>query len=164
MSTLVELVGAGELIRLDPALEAEELEWRSVYALARLLPTLQKELPTYVSQWRVELSPIQQFDALLEVFCAGERLTFDRMFKPLTHIQDGVWELKTADLRIFGWFVMKDCFVMAAIDTAFKVKSHNLYVGYANMAAYWRSQLPLDQPKFIPGEDPNDVVSNYDFP
>ncbi len=164
MSTLLDLVRVGELVRLDPALEGNELEWRIVYALPRLLPQLEEELPTYVSQWRVEVVPLQQFDFLLEMFCAGEALTFDRMFKPLTHIQDGVWELKTPDLRLFGWFPVKDCFVMAAMDTAFKVKTHNLYAGYANMVAYWRNQLSLDPPKFIPGKDPNDVVSNYDFP
>ena len=164
MSTVLELAELGGLVKLDPALEPNELEWRIVYALPHLLPQLQTELPTYVSQWRVESSPLQQFDALLEVFCSGETLTFDRMFKPLTHIQDGVWELKSPDLRLFGWFPMKDCFVMGAMDTALKVKSHNLYVGYANMVAYRRNQLSLDHPKFIPGKDPNDVVSNYDFP
>ena len=164
MSTILESAELGALVRLDPALEPNELEWRIVYVLPHMLPQLQNDLPAYVSQWRVESSPLQQFDAMLEVFCSGETLTFDRMFKPLTHIQDGIWELKTPDLRLFGWFPIKDCFVMGAMDTAFKVRTHNLYVGYANVVAYRRNQLSLDAPKFIPGTDPNDVVSNYDFP
>ena len=164
MSTILESAELGALVRLDPALEPNELEWRIVYVLPHMLPQLQNDLPAYVSQWRVESSPLQQFDAMLEVFCSGETLTFDRMFKPLTHIQDGIWELKTPDLRLFGWFPIKDCFVMGAMDTAFKVKTHNLYVGYANVVAYRRNQLSLDAPKFIPGTDPNDVGSNYDFP
>src|SRR5262249_17769795 len=102
--------------------------------------------------------------SLFVVFCSGETLTFSTQFKPLTHLKDGIWELKTPDLRIFGWFHVKDCFIAGNIDTAFNVKNHNLYAGYAGDVARERDQLDLDNPKFVPGDDPNVVVSNYGFP
>jgi hypothetical protein len=79
-------------------------------------------------------------------------------------VQDGIWELKTADLRIFGWFNVLDHFVGAAADTTDRVKQHNLYYGYAGETARFRDGLDLDPPKFIPGADPNAVVSNYTYP
>jgi hypothetical protein len=163
MATIIDLRNAGQLIWIDPQLEPNEQVWRPMYGLARIRPRLD-DLPNWESQWEVDQSPVQQMDALLEEFCSGERLTFQRRFKPLTHIQDGIWQLKTPDLRLFGWFPVKDTFICGAIDTAYRVKNSNLYPGYANEVAHYRGQLPLDEPKFITGSDPRDVVSNYDLP
>ena len=166
MATVLELAAAQPpaLIRLDPALEDQEQEWRCIYILSQVRARFETDLPTWVSQWRVEQSPTQQLDALLEVFCSGETLTFGPQFKPLVHLNDGIWELKTPDLRIFGWFPQKDCFIAGALDTAFNVKSYNLYRGHANVVAHHRDQLDLNAPKFIAGDDPNNVVSNYNYP
>jgi hypothetical protein len=165
MATILELVRAQPqaLIKLDPALEDREQEWRMIYILPRVRPRIMDDLPTWRSQWQVEQSPTQQFDSLLEVFCSGETLTFEQKFKPLVHLSDGVWELKTPDLRFFGWFPHKDCFIGGALDTAYNVKNFNLYAGYANEVAYHRGQLALDPPKFVPGDDPTNVVTNYNY-
>jgi hypothetical protein len=77
---------------------------------------------------------------------------------------DGVWELKTADLRVFGWFHAKDCFLGHCADTAERVKEHRLYTGYVGEVVRFRDSLPLDEPKYIPGEDPDAVVSNSSYP
>jgi hypothetical protein len=166
MATVIELASATppELIKLDPHLEDQEQEWRSIYILPRIEPRFLTDLPTWQSQWDIEESPTQQMDALLEVFCSGETLTFDTRFKPLVHLSDGIWELKTPDLRLFGWFHHKDCFIGGALDRAYNVKSYNLYAGYAGEVARYRDGLNLDDPKFIPGSDPKDVVTNYDYP
>ena len=164
MATLLDLAARGDLHRIDPQLEPNEQEWRTIYALPRLVPVFTTELPTWQSQWKVEQSPVQQIDALLEVFCSGTTLTFGPQFKPLTHIRDGVWELKTPDVRFFGWFPVRDCFVGVALNTAYNVKNHNLYAGYAGEVERYRNLLSLDEPKFVQGDDPNAVVSNFDYP
>ena len=115
-------------------------------------------------RWQVEVNPTQQLDALVEIFCSGQTLTFGPQFKPLTHLKDGIWELKTPDLRIFGWFCKKDHFIAGTMDEAFTVKNHNLYAGYAGEVERFRDQLDLNEPKFVSGEDPNVVVSNYNYP
>jgi hypothetical protein len=165
MATVIDLATAQPpaLLKLDPALEAREQEWRTIYILPRVKPRF-TVLPTWQSHWKIEQSPVQQMDALLEVFCSGETLTFEHRFKPLVHLNDGIWELKTPDLRFFGWFPHQDCFIGGALDTAFNVKNLDLYRGYANEVAYHRQQLDLNEPKFIPGDDPKNVVTNYDFP
>jgi hypothetical protein len=104
---------------------------------------------------------LQQLDALVEEFCSGVTLCFGPQFKPIQHVKDGIWELKTPDLRVFGWFHVKDCFVGWRCECAEFVKKHNLYYGLAGETARFRDQLDLDLPKFVPGDDPNGVVSNY---
>jgi hypothetical protein len=164
MATVIELMLAQKLFKLDPALEPNEREWRWIYALPPFKSRVEIDLPHWTSHWKVEESPTQQMDALLEVFCSGETITYGPQFKPLVHLGDGIWELKTPDLRLFGWFSKRDCFIAGALDTAFNVKSYNLYPGHAGVVCHLRSHLDLDEPKFVPGNDPNVVVSNYDYP
>jgi len=164
MSTVLELALAGKLFKLDAGLEFNEREWRCIYTSPRFRERASDELPQWESQWDVEVNPTQQLDALIEVFCSGATLTFRSQFKPLTHIKDGIWELKTPDLRIFGWFCKKDHFIAGTMDLAFNVKNHDLYAGYAGEVERFRGQLDLNEPKFVSSEDPNVVVSNFNYP
>lgn len=164
MATVIDLDNRGQLFKLD-ALEQGAQEFREFYASPQLHDWVNNVLPNLSSSWNIELSPLEQFVALTEIFCSGERLAYDRQFKPLTHITDGIWELKTADIRIFGWFKRMDCFIGVVADDATKIKKHNLYYGYANITTKnFLQKLDLDEPKYIPGDDPHAVVSNFDFP
>ena len=76
---------------------------------------------------------------------------------------DGVWELKTDDIRVFGWFPRKDCFVGAVADDATRIKTLKLYYGYANVTTKrFLAALDLDHPKCVLGDNPHAVVSNFD--
>jgi hypothetical protein len=162
MATLLELVAANRLVKFDPHLEVNELEWRFIYALPRFRERVENDLTTWESSWKVESTPAEQLDALFEI--SGETLTYHHQFKLLKPIRDGIWELKTPDLRLFGWFPIKDCFIGGALDLAFNVKKYGLYAGYIGEVVRLRDKLDLDEPKFVAGEDPNAVVSNCDFP
>ena len=163
MATPIQLGKRGALFKLD-ALEPGVQEFRELYASPELYKWLTDVLPNMVSSWQTELSPLEQFDDLSGIFCAGDRLEYQTQFKPLTHITDGVWELKTSDIRVFGWFFRKDCFIGAVADDATRIKQHNLYHGYANVTTRrFRDALDLDQPKYVPGDDPHAVVSNFDY-
>lgn len=164
MATLLELQTQGVLLKADPVLGAREQEVRVLYASTRLTGWIQGTLPSLGSTWDIELSPQEQLDAFLAVYARGDALTFGQAFRPLVHISDGIWELKTADLRLFGWFYKKDCFIGHAANITETIKQHNLYHGYAGEVARFRDLLLLDEPKFVPGDDPNDVVSDWDYP
>jgi hypothetical protein len=76
---------------------------------------------------------------------------------------DGIWELKTEDIRIFGFFHKKDCFIGVVADDATRIKTYDLYHGYANVnCRRFREAIDLDNPKCVLGDDPNAVVSNFD--
>ncbi|MBI2720372.1 MAG: hypothetical protein HY245_02890 [Rhizobiales bacterium] len=114
--------------------------------------------------WNIELSPAEQLDVLLAIFASGQVLTYGWDFKPMMPVGDAVWALKTADVRIFGWFLRRDCFVGVVGDFAYRVKGRDLYRGYKGEVVRFRNSLDLDEPKFIGGDDPNVVVSNFDHP
>jgi hypothetical protein len=163
MATPIHLDRAGALFKLD-ALEPGVQEFREIYTSPDLHRWIGDVLPRLASSWNIELSPLEQFFALSEIFCGGERLSYGTQFKPLTHIVDGIWELKTDDLRIFGWFHRKDCFVGAVADDATRIKQHDLYYGYVNVTTKgFLNALDLDIPKCIAGDNPYAVVSNFDY-
>ena len=163
MATLLELNHAQALFKLDPQLEPNEQEWRAIYLSPRLLDWLRDVLPTLKATWESEIDCVQQLDGLVEVFCSGETLCYTSQFHPIAHVKDGIWMLKTGDLRIFGWFHVKDCFIGWRAELADHVKKHDLYHGLAGETAHFRDSLPLDTPRFVPGANPNDVISNYSF-
>lgn len=160
MATIEELQKAAKLVRIDVPLEDGQLPDRQFYGTPEFVKWLNDELPKLASNWNLDEDPAQQMDNLLAEFISGGPLEYDRRFKPWDKASEpGVWYLKTADLRIFGWFPRKDCFIATHADTAQRIKDHGLYAGYVGSVVRSRDALPLDEPKFINGANPDDVVS-----
>jgi hypothetical protein len=169
MATLSEFSGAdGPLYRYDPELPAHELEIRLFLASERVAKWIEEKLPELKQDLDRELNPVEEFYALMANFCGGTVLEIPRDFHPMRAVgrdgnHQGVWELRTIDLRIFGWFPVKDSFVAVSAHPAKKVKDEGLYHGPVNEVVDFRHRLNLDEPKFISGDDPNAVVSNFDY-
>src|SRR5215469_3377313 len=135
MATAIQLENAGRIHRYDPALDDDEQELRILWTSPKLKAWVENDLPGLDSQWRTEVSPIEQFDAYIATYASGLPLVFETQFKPfqpraVQPLGDGVWYLKTPDLRIFGWFWKRDCFIGVVADMALRVKTYNLYNGY----------------------------------
>lgn len=164
MATLIHLTEQNQLLKLDAALSWREQEERRIYVSPRARDWMEQTLPCEVSDRGLETSPLEQLDQFLVNYCSGRELTYERQFRPINHIDNGAWELKTADVRLFGWFAAKDCFVCTAGDTKFRVKTIGLVPGYRDEVVRFRDALALDEPKFVTGDDPHDVISAFSFP
>lgn len=164
MATILNLAKAKTLSKYIPDLRAGEQEFRTLYAAPRFEKWVLEELPKLASNWNLEVSPQLQLDDYLINYAIGKPLTFRQQFKPIKYHKDGVWELKTADVRVFGWFYSKDQFIALLGDEAWRVKEYNLYQGYAGEVIQFRDALPLKGQKFVSGKDPNNVISNYITP
>lgn len=164
MATLIELVQVGELEALEPQLGFRQQPMRMFYARPRVWRWIEQNMPDAECEFGGEIRPLEALDEMLNSFCAGEPLEYERQIRPLHHHGSGVWEIKTRAVRLFGWFHQKDCFVCCSCDFATRVKVHCLYAGYRDEAAAFRERLALDQPKFIEGSDPNGVVTNLSYP
>ena len=120
MATLLHLAEQNRVFKLDAALPRGGQEWRRIYVLPEARSWMEGVLPTLESELGLEISPIEQLDAFLTAYCSGETLMYERQFRPVRHIAAGIWEMKTPDLRLFGWFQDKDCFVCTDCDNATK--------------------------------------------
>lgn len=166
MATFAKLVDDGVVVRIDVELDGKQ-PWRSLYAYpaegtANYLPIwLRDTLPTLESSAiGADDTPEEQLYALLELYVVGERLNLGEMYKPLFPHADGVWELRTTDTRLFGWFHQNDCFVAVFADETEHVHKHSLHTGYRNEIVRLRNALELDEPKFVAGVEEDDVLTN----
>lgn len=165
MATLIELSKAKAIHKIDPVLDPGQQELRAFYASPKLLRWLADVLPTLVSDRQLEDTPAQQFDALLEIFCAGESLAVGWQFHALQPSESDTWELKTPDIRIFGWFPRKDIFIGEDANTKRFILDHpGIVAGYRGAVVRFRDALALDPPKSVQGDNPEHVVSNYHYP
>lgn len=130
--------------------------------LPRVPGQIEGRIAGAVSDRQIQILPIEQLDQLLTDFCAGTDLLVETQFKCLYPLGCGVWELKTADVRLFGWFHEKNCFICAAADTAYQVKHHYLYNGYIEDTVRRRTDLMGEHGAYVKGTDPDDVLSNWD--
>jgi hypothetical protein len=162
MATITSLSQSGVLTLIDAGLDADQQPWRLLYGTEDFIRWLDTQLVTLTSSLIGNMiSPIEQVDALFADFVSGEPLVISRQFRQLRPSDQAVWELKTDDIRIFGWFPLKDCFIAVYGAPADNVKDAGLYGTFRNLVAKRRDQLDLDC-GYIMGGNINDVISNKD--
>lgn len=153
MATVTELCEAGVLIKLGGGLDVDEQPERLLLAYPHVVGWLEEILPGLEPDFHDgKLDPFDQADSLFYDFVSGADFSFYEKSHSMEPRDPGVWELKTPDLRLFGWFPARGVFILAEIDTAFRCKNHNLYPGYRNSVVWRRENLDLNEPKFILGE------------
>jgi hypothetical protein len=160
MATLSKLVEDGVLGLVEVELDGDAQPWRCVYAVDKFGQWLTNGLPNLPRIIDAQLTPAQQVDDLLAIFVGGEPLFIPKMFRPLRPVADCVWELKTPDVRLLGWFPRKDIFIGARGGDASFIKDHDLYHGLIGEVVRVRDKLDLDPPKYLTGVNADDVISN----
>jgi hypothetical protein len=164
MATIMQLEKSGVLSKLDAQLSHRQQEFRCFYASQPLVHWFRNDLLAASSQHNIEQSPAEQVDALLEVYCSGEELVYERSFRDIKPIGSGVWELKTADVRVFGWFCKRDVFVGVAADFKWRILQHRLYAGYRDRVLRFIAGLDLDEPKCLIGGVEDGIISDFTYP
>jgi hypothetical protein len=150
VSTLATLAAVGKIERIE---EGILLEWecaeRRLYGTPGFIRWMHRELPRLDRDLHPHATPQAQVYDLFRAFLLGEDLDMDDDLKPLQPHALGqwekhaIWELKTADLRIFGWFAEKFHFVCTAGVLARVCKDYSLYGRLRNDAVNDRTALGL---------------------
>lgn len=110
MATLPSLTSQGALVQVRVHLGPDEgVPVRTIYALPEVSEWMANTLPKLPIDVRADRSPKEELDDLLFNFISSQgNLIYDRMIKDLMPARDECWEMKTWQLRIFGWFYKKD--------------------------------------------------------
>lgn len=147
------------MVKVNPMLGPAEQEARLIYAIPEFIAWLDTVLSNMESVLGAEDTPLEQVDALFANFAEGQPMQMGREFRQLKPGSHGIWEMRTPDIRIFGWFPQKDIFVAARGNDASFIKEHRLYAGYIGEVVRVRDGLDLNNPKFLAGARIEDVVS-----
>jgi hypothetical protein len=160
MTTIEDLVATGAISRIEVDMAAREQPYRLLYGTPSFIAWLGELVNGAEPALRVgEATAAEQIDQLFHMFLIGAPLIHVRQFRYIRAEKNAVWELKTPDTRIFGWFMKKDCFVCVFGDWADRVKDHELYRGYRIAIRRLRRELGVDNTLYVEGVDPSDVLS-----
>lgn len=153
MASPSELVESKELVKMGGNLLPHEQPLRTMYALPGVKRWILEILPSIESDGHVPgaLTPMQQAAVQVHDFIAGKNPEDWMVPKLLRPHKNAVWELRTPDLRLFGWFWRKRVFVLSSIDSALNCKTLSGYTPHINLADQMRERLALDEPKYIEG-------------
>lgn len=159
MATEQQLDALGIIVLIEVELDPDEQPQRLIYALPSVIEWMENELPGLETDGYIEgaLRPKEQAAVLFyDVISGKDPLTMaPRCMMPNKH---GVWELRTHDLRIFGFFSRKGVFIATSADTKARCKVTGTYGKHRRDAVQARETLDLDPPKFVPGSTLADVL------
>ena len=158
--TIATLIEAGAIIRIEVELAPREQPTRLLFGTPGFIRWLEERVNSDdKSPLLADSTPAEQLDNLFYTFISGRPLIYSRQFRSVRAEKNAVWELKTPDLRIFGWFMMRDCFVAAFGDWTNHVKDHDLYRGYRIEVRRLRRELQVEGTLCVEGGEPGDVLS-----
>jgi hypothetical protein len=155
MTTISDIESQGLLQRFRVQLYPNEYEERAMYITPNAQSWLQTTLPTLVTSIAEgKNAPDQQIDEFFHDFISGEKLICSnyRDLREITPLKREIWELKTPDIRIIGWFYTKKTFICTDIDSKNRIQVQlkqnniNLYDIYSLNAVRIRDSFNLSQP------------------
>lgn len=165
MATLEQLEIAGVLIRHHPSLERWEMPERCMRYSIDFGNWSDGILKPAVRVRGRNLSPYEQVEQIFHDFVIGRPMTYGVHHRKLEPLGQHIWELKTPDVRVFGWFARRGHFV--AMDGEFKdnlssskqkKSTAQLYNPHIQRVLDFRNALALDEPKLITGLNHNDIL------
>lgn len=158
---MTRLLNNGTLRSVNFGLIDDELPQRGLFGTKRLFSFLAQDLPTIESQDTM-LSASEQVANLFGSYLTNRPLILRSPISPLRHLEHAVWELKTLDVRIFGWFADRDLMVIDAGCDVKLLKSAKLnYSGFISQTQYVRKTLGFTPNDYISGDQPNDILTNF---
>lgn len=157
MATISTLAGPnGPLTSITVPLRVGVQPERSFYALGGFVHWVVNTLPGLATgRLQAAQTPRQQLDSVLRTWMIGRPMRYPEVMNDLSPMAMEVWELKTPDLRIFGWIYRPKVFIAVLGDYADDYKPPTKTKNYAdarNSVVAARDALDIDPPKFTAGE------------
>jgi hypothetical protein len=134
-------------------LKPKEFEDRCICGFLDFIDWMENKAPQMTTgKSNAAQTPLEQLDDILRKWITGRQMRYPQWIKDLMPLRDEVWELKTADLRIFGWIHKPRKFIAVLGGYADDYKARpELYDAARKMVIAARDELNLDPPKFATG-------------
>lgn len=158
MATVEHLVAVGKLKKHVPDLDDDELPERLALLSPEFEAWAQTELKPCPCLGGRFVTPFEQAEQILYEFVVGRPMAYSVHYRKLDPIGLHVWELKTPDVRIFGWFPRKCHFIAVCGELKNRIRRAKDYAPYIQRVLDFRVQLDLDEPKALTGVNHNDIL------
>jgi hypothetical protein len=157
MATFEKIIEDKLLIPVVIRLGRGQFYERKLYVFPDWLRWMREAVPKLTTgRAQSAATPAEQLVERIRQWLSGEPMKNGPMFKEMNYPKDNdVWELKTDDLRLFGWMYQPKQFIVASCGYTDDYKDPTKTKNYADdvravMSA--RDALPLDGAKFVKGE------------
>ena len=158
MATVAELASMGVLIRHEGDLEAGEMPHRFVYYPASFEEWVLTVVSAQTRDRSRDLTPFEQVEQMLHDFIVKRPLRYGQDDRKLDPLNRHVWELKSEDIRLVGWFPARATFVAVCGGMRKDLKPFRAYTPLIDKACSFRDVLDLDPPKMLIGNTHADVL------
>ncbi len=158
MATLEHLAAADKLLKHEPDLDESELSERIAYFSPGFDHWLDATLRQLAFRAGRDLTPFEQAEQILYEFVAGQPMAYSVHYRKLEPLMAHVWELKTPDVRLFGWFPKRAIIVLVCGTLKENVKKFGDYAPFIREVIAFRDALALDNPKAITGVGRHEVL------
>ncbi|HWL18474.1 MAG TPA: hypothetical protein VNS33_02315 [Bradyrhizobium sp.] len=158
MATLEHLCEAGVLIKHQVQAEDGETLQRVLLFTPDFEDWLVNDLPAFPCDRGRDLSPYDQAEQIAYEFVVGKRLIFGQDHRKLDPLTRHIWELKTTDVRLFGWFPLRAHFIAVCAAMKKDLIPSSKYSPYIQRVIAFRDGLDLDEPKSLTGTSSAEVL------
>lgn len=158
MATLEDLIAAGKIAKHEADLENHELPERVVYFAPEFDAWSGGVLSGLGCQHGRNRTPYEQTEQILYEFVIGRRLAYGSAYHPLDPLSAHVWELKTPDVRLFGWFPQRGHLIIVCGELKENLRKISDYAPHVGKVVAFRDALDLDEPKAVTGVRQNEVL------
>lgn len=156
MATFDNLLNEQKLLtRVVLKLPRGQFHDRKIYAYPECIEWMRR-VPTMVTgRVASDFTPQEQLVERFRQWMSGQPMEYGRMFHDMEPRTDNVWEMKTADLRIFGWMYKPREFIAVRGGYTDDYKEPTKAKNYADdrrEVVKARDALPLDGDRFVSGD------------
>jgi hypothetical protein len=155
MSTFITLLEDKRLYRVTLQLPRNQFHERKLYAYPECLRWMREDVPKMkTGRLRSALTPREQLLERLRQWMSGDPMDYWPEFHDMDPRSDEVWELKTDDLRIFGWMYRPKEFIAVRggyADDYKPPRKTKVYADDRREVVKARNALPLDGDKYSKG-------------
>lgn len=153
MPTIEELAKASAVVKFGGGLLRYEIPERAIYGTSEVITWIKGNINGLETDGYIHgaATPKQQLASLLRAYVRGDSYEDFMLPKIMSPNSAWVWELRTHDLRLFGWFYRRGCFIVTDIDTKANCTDNALYNGYRDQCVAWRDACELTPPLVTEG-------------
>jgi hypothetical protein len=150
MATLEQLESGGQISRHDAELETWELSKRMISFTSNFGKWL-SQLKSAPKKRGRTLTPFEEINQSFFAFVMGKPMAFGVDYRKLEPHGNHVWEFKTLEMRVFGWFPRKAHFLAVCGEFKDNLPNNKAYKPFIEQVIKFREALALDEPKAILG-------------
>jgi hypothetical protein len=156
MATFSILLDERRLIRITVPLARGQFHERKIYALPDCFRWIVEDVPKMkTGRANSASTPHEQIVERFRQWMSGDPIANGPMFHDMRPVEDAAWELKTDDLRVFGWMYKPREFIAVCGGYADDYKPPTKTKNYADdrrTVVKARDELPLDGTKHVEGD------------